>query len=102
MCLPLSHRRLDLGSVFPHSSLAITRLGRIVIGRWQLTAGGLLREPAQLDDARRDTYGKRSASHGVPVRHFWRWSGHWARVSHGPPRRHVTRVNSRDWIFLWR
>jgi hypothetical protein len=52
--------------------LAITGLGRIVIGRCQLTAGGLLREPAQFGDARGDTYVKRSASHGVTVRHFWR------------------------------
>jgi hypothetical protein len=42
--------------------LAITRLGRIVIGRWQLTAAGLLREPAQLDDARRDKYVPRSVA----------------------------------------
>jgi hypothetical protein len=34
--------------------LAITGLGRVVIWRWQLTAGGSRREPAQLDDARRD------------------------------------------------
>ena len=67
----------------PGSSLAITGLGRIVIGRWQLTAGGLLREPAQFGDARRDKYVPRERSHGVPVRHFWRWSGHSARLSHG-------------------
>jgi hypothetical protein len=65
--------------------LAITGLGRIVIGRWQLTAGGLLRKPAQLDNARRDKYVSREASHGVAVRHFWRWGGHSARLSHGRP-----------------
>jgi hypothetical protein len=59
----------------PGSSLAITGLGRVIIGQWQLTAEGLFREPAELDDARPDTYVKRSASHGVPVRRFWRRPG---------------------------
>jgi hypothetical protein len=40
--------------VFPHSSLVIPVLGRIIIGRSQLASGGLLGEPAQLDDARPD------------------------------------------------
>jgi hypothetical protein len=65
--------------------LAITGLGRIVIGRWQLTAGSLLREPAQFGDARRDTYVPCERSHDVPVRPFWRWSGHSARLSHDRP-----------------
>jgi hypothetical protein len=66
---------------FPQSSLAITGLGRIVIGRWQLTARGFLNEPAQFGDARCDKYVPRERSHGVPVRRFWRWSRHSARLS---------------------
>jgi hypothetical protein len=86
----------------PGSSLAITGLGRIVIGRRQLTAGGLLREPTQFGDARRDKYLPRERSHGVPVRRFWRWSGHSARLSHGPPRQHCNAYEFARLDFLRR
>jgi hypothetical protein len=61
-------------------------LGRIVIGPRQLAAGGLLGEPAKLDDARPDPnvtrQGQRSAAHGIAVgvRRMWRWHGHSAKL----------------------
>jgi hypothetical protein len=62
----------------------ITVLGRIVVGHRQLAASGSLREPAQLDYACPDQdvprERMRSASHGVAVRHFWRWCGHSAML----------------------
>jgi hypothetical protein len=95
---PRRPRRLDVGlsleqspklPSFPRPSLAITVLGRIVIGHRQLAPGSLLGQPAQLDDACPDQdvlrERVRSASHGVPVRRFWRWSGHLASLSRGRP-----------------
>jgi hypothetical protein len=62
---------------FPHPSFAITVLGPIIIGRGQLTPGGSLGKPAQLDNARPDQNvtrnGERSASHDFAVAAGWSW-----------------------------
>jgi hypothetical protein len=71
---------------FPHSSSVITVLGWIVIRDRQLTPGGSLGEPAQLDDAGPDPdvarQRKGSASNGIAIgeRWIWLWPGHWRNV----------------------
>ena len=82
--------------------MAITGLRRIVIGRWQLTAGGLLREPAQFDDARPDTYVQRERVARRSGQAFLALEWSFGEASHGPPRRHCNAYEFARLDFLWR